>query len=148
MYPSPIPLPMTNWAERSRPKYSRALCVRSTDPALLQSTLRGGKGKTTFLQMWTQHLRNEGCPVVDFNAWETDFSDNPLLALTDELIEELGSLQSSNVKLLEDVKTTAKVVLRRAAIEVVQGVAASFIGPGAGATIGQLLGFHCRRTIV
>ena len=94
-------------------------------PCVIAIDAAWGKGKTTFLQMWTQHLRNEGCPVVDFNAWETDFSDNPLLALTDELIEELGSLQSSNVKLLEDVKTTAKKVLRRAAIEAVQGVAAS-----------------------
>ena len=48
-----------------------------------------GNGKTTFLNMWKQHLRNEGFPVVSFNAWETDFTGSPLVALTSELIEAL-----------------------------------------------------------
>ena len=50
-----------------------------------------GNGKTTFLNMWKQHLRNEGFPVVSFNAWETDFTGSPLVALTSELIEALES---------------------------------------------------------
>ena len=108
-------------------------------PCVIAINAAWGKGKTTFLQMWSQHLRNEGCPVVDFNAWETDFSDDPLLALTDEMIEEIGSLQNSNAELLEDVKKTARRVLRRAAIELIQGVAASFIGPGAGSSLGKLV---------
>ena len=108
-------------------------------PCVIAIDAAWGRGKTTFLQMWTQHLRNEGCPVVAFNAWETDFSNLPLLALTDELIEEIDSLRSSNAKLLEDFKTTARKVLPRAGIELVQGVAASFAGPAAGSWTGKLL---------
>ena len=108
-------------------------------PCVIAIDAAWGKGKTTFLQMWSQHLRNEGCPVVDFNAWQTDFSDDPLVALTDEMIEELDSLHGSNAKLLEDLKKTASKVIQRAAIELVQGVAASFVGPGAGTSIGQIL---------
>ena len=48
-----------------------------------------GNGKTTFLNIWKQYLRNEGFPVVSFNAWETDFTGSPLVALTSELIEAL-----------------------------------------------------------
>ena len=33
-----------------------------------------GAGKTIFLRMWAQYMRDEGFPVVEFNAWETDFS--------------------------------------------------------------------------
>ena len=44
-----------------------------------------GAGKTTFLKMWSQHLRNEHFPVVEFNAWETDFSEDPFVALCAEL---------------------------------------------------------------
>ena len=46
-----------------------------------------GTGKTTFIKMWTQHLKNEEYPVVMFNAWENDFVDKPLVALTAELTE-------------------------------------------------------------
>lgn len=48
-----------------------------------------GNGKTTFLNMWKQHLSNERFPIVSFNAWETDFAGSPLVALTSELIEAL-----------------------------------------------------------
>jgi tRNA A37 threonylcarbamoyladenosine biosynthesis protein TsaE len=40
-------------------------------------------GKTTFLRMWAQHLRNESFPVVSFNAWETDFSGDTFLGSVD-----------------------------------------------------------------
>ncbi len=39
-----------------------------------------GTGKTTFLRMWKAHLESLGHPCVLFNAWETDFADEPLLA--------------------------------------------------------------------
>ena len=51
-----------------------------------------GNGKTTFLNMWKQHLRNEGLPVVGFNAWDTDFAEYPLIALTSELLITLKPL--------------------------------------------------------
>ena len=49
-----------------------------------------GAGKTTFLEMWAQHMHNEGFPVVEFNAWETDFSQDPFIALATELEKGLG----------------------------------------------------------
>lgn len=48
-----------------------------------------GTGKTTFLRMWAQHLRNEKFPVVEFNAWETDFALDPFIALSTELTKTL-----------------------------------------------------------
>ncbi len=51
-----------------------------------------GNGKTTFLEMWKKHLKNEGFPVVEFNAWDTDFAEYPLIALTSELLNTLKSL--------------------------------------------------------
>jgi len=45
-----------------------------------------GMGKTTFLRMWSQHIYNTGFPTIKFNAWETDFSDDPLLAISTELV--------------------------------------------------------------
>ena len=44
-----------------------------------------GNGKTTFLKMWAQELRNQNHAVVEFNAWETDFCEHPFIALFSEL---------------------------------------------------------------
>lgn len=60
-------------------------------PCVMALDADWGYGKTTFLNMWTQWLRHEGFPVVAFNAWETDFTRHPLLALTSELTRELES---------------------------------------------------------
>lgn len=44
-----------------------------------------GTGKTTFVKMWEQELKNKGHKTIYFNAWENDFEDNPLTALMGEL---------------------------------------------------------------
>jgi len=41
-------------------------------PCVIAVDAAWGFGKTTFLRMWSQDLRNQGIPVVAFNAWETD----------------------------------------------------------------------------
>lgn len=58
-------------------------------PAVMAVDASWGMGKTTFLRMWAQHLRNEGFPVVEFNAWETDFTWDPFFALWSELSAQL-----------------------------------------------------------
>ena len=58
-------------------------------PCVIAVDAPWGAGKTTFLKIWEQHLRNEEYPVVSFNAWETDFSDDPFIALSDAILQEL-----------------------------------------------------------
>ena len=48
-----------------------------------------GMGKTTFLNMWSQYIRNKDFPIIEFNAWETDFSNDPLLSISTELVTGL-----------------------------------------------------------
>ncbi|MEZ5957608.1 MAG: P-loop NTPase fold protein [Hyphomonadaceae bacterium] len=48
-----------------------------------------GSGKTYFLTNLERHLRDQGIATVYFNAWESDFSDNPLLVLIGDIIAEL-----------------------------------------------------------
>lgn len=40
-----------------------------------------GTGKTTFLKMWEQHLKNQDFPVIHYNAWEDDICDEPLMSM-------------------------------------------------------------------
>ena len=73
-----------------------------------------GAGKTTFLKMWAQHLRNEGYPVVEFNAWETDAAGDPFVALSTEITYGLKNWGKRPVELkIQRTEKLAKQVLRR-----------------------------------
>ena len=52
-----------------------------TEGAVIALNGAWGTGKSTFLKMWSQHLKNEGFPVVYYNAWEDDICDEPLLSM-------------------------------------------------------------------
>ena len=72
-----------------------------------------GAGKTTFLKMWAQNLRNQGFPVVEFNAWETDSSGDPFVALTSEITQQLKGVADTSK--LDQIETHAKELLSRLA---------------------------------
>lgn len=65
-----------------------------------------GTGKTTFVKMWEQYLKNKEFQTLYFNAWENDFENNPLTAL-------MGELKTLTKKSTE---TKFKSTLKKAAI--------------------------------
>ena len=72
-----------------------------------------GAGKTTFLKMWARHLRQQGFPVVEFNAWETDFTGDPFVALSSEITGGLTEWNAPTVAdKIKETKETARKVLR------------------------------------
>lgn len=54
-----------------------------------------GQGKTTFLRMWEQHLKNNDIPTIYFNAWESDFSDDALVCLIGEISSSITELSKT-----------------------------------------------------
>ena len=84
-------------------------------PCVLAVDAAWGTGKTTFLRIWAQHLRNQGFPIVEFNAWETDFSGDPFVALSTELTEGLHEHKDEPLATkIANTKEVAKEVLRLA----------------------------------
>ena len=85
-------------------------------PCVLAVDAAWGTGKTTFLRIWEQHLRNQGFPVVKFNAWETDFSGDSFVALSTELTEGLHEYADAPLakEKIDDTKKVAKEVMRLA----------------------------------
>lgn len=84
-----------------------------------------GSGKTTFLKIWSQYLRNKEFVVIDFNAWESDYSEDPFAALTGELMDGIekhfddnknvndkGSLDEFKMKAKELWQITQPALLR------------------------------------
>ena len=78
-------------------------------PCVLAVDAAWGNGKTTFLKIWSQYLRNQGFPVVEFNAWETDFSEAPFVALSSELTDGLENYKDKNKLLADKIDATKKV---------------------------------------
>lgn len=67
-----------------RKKYIHALTNAAfvyKDGAVIALNGAWGTGKTTFVRMWAQHLKNNGFPVIYYNAWEDDISEEPLFSL-------------------------------------------------------------------
>lgn len=82
-------------------------------PCVLALDAPWGTGKTSFLRMWSAHLRGVGFRVAEFNAWETDFTGEPFAALTAELGRTLTRQAGSRFeKALSGTRAAAVQVLK------------------------------------
>lgn len=70
-----------------------------------------GTGKTTFVKMWEQDLRNNGFKTMYFNAWENDFEMEPMIAFLGEMKSIMGKDDSTFKSLVNKGVTVAKNVL-------------------------------------
>ena len=86
-------------------------------PYVLAVDAPWGAGKTTFLKMWAQYLKNQQFPVVEFNAWKTDFSEDPFVALCAELTKGVGEREGG-----EDAKE-----FKKAAVEVIKHIGSNAV---------------------
>ena len=59
-------------------------------PFVISVDGRWGTGKTFLLKRWAHDLQNQGFEAIYFNAWEDDFSKDPLLAIIGQLSEHVG----------------------------------------------------------
>jgi KAP family P-loop domain len=55
-----------------------------------------GTGKTTFIKMWQSYLNNQSRVSLYFNAWESDFSTDPLIAFVAEISALMEITQKQN----------------------------------------------------
>ena len=110
-------------------------------PCVLAVDAAWGAGKTTFLNIWSKHLRNQKFPVVKFNAWETDHAGDPFVALSSELTEGLREYEGTDKGLAEKISNAAMKVLHRAVPSVIRLATASIpdVGPLVEKEAGQFL---------
>ena len=97
-------------------------------PCVLTIDAPWGAGKTTFLKMWSQHLRNNGFQVVEFNAWETDHAEDPFVALAAELEKGLKEIGDRSFKeKIKDTMEAAKKVALRSIPGIIRGLTAGIL---------------------
>lgn len=76
-----------------------------------------GTGKTTFVKMWEQHLKNQEYKTLYFNAWENDFEEDVLVAL----ISELASIkETKSIKAFKTVLEKAAPLAKNIALGIVK----------------------------
>ena len=95
-----------------------------------------GMGKTTFLRMWQRTLETDGFHVMMFNAWETDFTDQPFLALSEELHAALEQQIGDDEDTVAKFKEAARKVLRTAGPGLIRTLASSVVS-STGVEIGE-----------
>ena len=88
------------------------LIERARTPYVISIDAEWGDGKTTFLNMLTQHLKNEKFGVISFNAWEDDFTNNPITTLAGQIVKQTKSfgqesLSKKATKLAKEAATIA-----------------------------------------
>lgn len=55
-----------------------------------------GQGKTTFIRMWEKYLHQQSIPTIYFNAWESDYTDDALIALIGEIGLSIDKMPKEN----------------------------------------------------
>ena len=68
----------------NREKYAKVLTSivnAYQDGAVMALNGSWGTGKTTFVKMWKQYLKSKDFPIIYYNAWEDDISEEPLFSL-------------------------------------------------------------------
>lgn len=84
-------------------------------PLVLAVNAPWGFGKTTFIRMWVAALRGDGWGIVEFNAWENDFSENAFASIVAELEDGLKEAvgDSKIEKALDRVKDAGTRLAKR-----------------------------------
>ena len=65
------------------------LIDRVDTPFVLGLNAMWGDGKTTFVEMWRRHLCTAQIRCLYFNAWESDYADDPLISFIGEMGAQL-----------------------------------------------------------
>lgn len=83
----PIENPFAN-CKLNREPYAKILtsAIENTEGGFSMA-LNGswGSGKSTFIRMWQQYMRNKGFVTAYINAWENDFIKNPMAVILGEI---------------------------------------------------------------
>lgn len=108
-------------------------------PCIMSIDAPWGAGKTTFLKMWEVYLRGKNFVVVNFNAWESDFLEEPFVALSSEIIQELkeGRISNTLAVEVESLAIQAKQIIVQSLPTLASSVAGSLpiFGPLAGVIV-------------
>lgn len=78
------------------------LVMNVKDPLVLALDASWGTGKTSFVHLWQAHLKQQGKHSFVINAWETDFSEDPLVVMLSQLKKWANESTNTNLKTMAE----------------------------------------------
>lgn len=105
------------------------------EPFVLAMNAPWGSGKTTTLRMLEPHLESNGITTISFNAWEVDYTTDPLVPLIATLHERLKELTQAPNQLdkgtLDKFKRVGGTVLKHTAFTAMKVATAGLLDAAA-----------------
>ncbi len=102
------------------------LINRLDSPFTLAINGTWGSGKTTFIRMWEAYLKEQKYLTMNYNAWENDSSEFPLLTFFGEIQEQI--IEPNEEKL----KDVGKAILDSASSVISKGIESSLMSLSGG----------------
>ena len=99
-------------------------------PCVMAIDAPWGHGKTTFLKIWDEYLRSKEFRTIEFNAWETDYSKDPFVTLSSELVAgfERYKDDSTAKKIADHAKEISAIILPNFLSAAIPGPTGNIIG--------------------
>lgn len=98
-------------------------------PYVLNLNAPWGFGKTFFIKSWAKSIEGDH-PVVYINAWESDYSNDPLLAVMSAIDEQLiKALDNDGGEIRKNLMEKGGRLLRNIAPIIAKGVAKKLLNP-------------------
>ena len=97
-------------------EFLASFLAEEKDGFVLNLNGKWGTGKTEFLKRLYTHFHNANHPVIYIDAWESDFTDNPLLVVASELINQLSGQLTVDGSDLDKLKEFLGKFLKGSAI--------------------------------
>ncbi|MEM7682630.1 MAG: P-loop NTPase fold protein [Planctomycetota bacterium] len=88
------------------------LLANADTPLVMTLSAGWGQGKTTFVKMWSQHLQNENFGTAYFDAWSSDYADDPLVSFIGALEDTMGGEATARQTALESLRKGLKKLVR------------------------------------
>ncbi|WP_116870646.1 KAP family P-loop NTPase fold protein [Vibrio splendidus] len=88
---------------------------------VLNLNAKWGAGKTYFINRWIESIKDNH-PVVYIDAWQQDYSDDPMLTVVSSLIEALGSHLPKENQHIEKISEKSARFIKALAPALMKGV--------------------------
>jgi hypothetical protein len=93
-----------------------AIIDKVDSPSVIGLDSPWGTGKTTFIELWSENLRSSGYTVINYNAWKTDYVDDPLVAFVGEIESQIADNSGHAGKAkkhLEKIRSATNSLVKR-----------------------------------
>jgi len=98
------------------------IILNAITPLVIAIDASWGSGKTTFVKLWKSYLKKSNQKSIYFNAWETDYADDPLIVLVSELDKWVSenTEEPSISDWRKNIKRTLPGIAKRSAVAAVK----------------------------